>query len=61
MIGQMYDIAGKSTEHARIVEIVSEDYHVWMGHEIWQWIAGSMAAVALAGGYLLWRKRRKRL
>lgn len=61
LIGQMYDIAEKSTEHARIVEVVSEDYHVWMGHEIWQWIAGSIAAVAAAGGYLLWRKRRKRL
>ena len=61
LIGQMYDIAGKSVEHARVVEIVSEDYHVWMGQEIWQWIVAAVAVIASMGGFILWRKRRRRL
>ena len=56
---QMFDIAENYTERTVIVEVVSEDYHVFMGREVWQWLVGAAAFVAAAGTLVLWRKRRK--
>ena len=60
LIGQMYDIVGKNTKHARLIEVVSEDYHVFLGQEIWHWIVEAMVIAAGIGGLAVWIKRRKR-
>ena len=60
LIGQMYDIVSKSTKHTRLIEVVSEDYHVFLGQEVWQWIVGAMVIAAGIGGLAVRRKRRKR-
>lgn len=59
---EMYAIARENAGKTYCVEIVSEDYHVWMGQEIWYWGAeiAIAAAVAGLGGFLIWRGRRKR-
>lgn len=58
---QMYEIAEDSIEKEILVEVVSEDYHVFMGQEIWYWLVEFSAAAAAVGGLAVWlRKRRKR-
>ena len=56
---QMFDIAENYIGRTVIVEVVSEDYHVFLGREVWQWLVGAVAFMAAAGTLVLWRKRRK--
>lgn len=58
---QMYDTARTSVERAYLVEIISEDAHVWMGQELWQWGTEGAAALFLMGGLLLVRRHRKQV
>jgi len=59
---EMYEIARENASKTYTVEIVSEDYHVWMGHEVWQWIAGAFAVLlaGCAGGCLIYRTKKGR-
>lgn len=61
--GQMYEIARKCAEKEHRVEVVSEDYHILLGHELWQWMVMVPAAAAVTLGgirYILTRRRRKK-
>lgn len=58
---QMYAIARKHVGKTYTIEIVSEDYHIWMGQEVWRWAVEAAALAMLAGmcGYLVWRRKQK--
>lgn len=58
---QMYDTARTSVDRTYLVEIISEDAHVWMGQELWQWGTEGAAALLLMGGLLLVRRHRKQI
>lgn len=60
LLGEMYEIARNGAETTYTVEIVSEDYHVWMDHELWQWaVAAAIFLIAVGGGIFLVRRKRK--
>lgn len=50
---QMYETARSSVERACIVEIVSENCHMWMGQELWKWAVegAALLAAVLAVGF----------
>lgn len=53
---QMYDTARTSVDRVYLVEVISEDAHVWMGQELWQWASEGTVALLLAAGLLLVRR-----
>lgn len=59
---EMYEIARDAAKKTYTVEIVSEGYHVFLGHEVWIWaVAAALLAAALGGAWLLIdRKRREK-
>jgi len=59
---EMYSIARKGVSKACRIEIVSEDYHVWMGQEVRYWAMAIVAAgaVLMTGEVLFWRRKRRR-
>jgi len=57
---EMYEIARENAEKTYKVEIVSKDYHVWMGQEVWHWAAAAAAfLLAVAACVVLIYKRKK--
>lgn len=56
---QMYDTARTSVDKAYLVEVISEDAHVWMGQELWQWVAEGAAVLLLAVGLALVKRHKK--
>lgn len=57
---QMYAKARSSVNSIRLVEIVSEDAHVWMGQELWQWAAEGIAVLGLLAALTILIKYKKR-
>ena len=57
---QMYDTARTSVDRAYLVEVISEDAHVWRGQELWQWAAEGAVILLLAVGFVLIKRRRKK-
>ncbi|MCI9679885.1 MAG: hypothetical protein HFI26_00720 [Lachnospiraceae bacterium] len=58
---QMYEKAQSSVEKAYLVEIISEDAHVWRGQELWQWALEGAAALLLLSALVLVRRRRRKV
>ena len=56
---QMYDTARTSVDKAYLVEVISEDAHVWMGQELWQWVVEGAAVLLLAVGLALVKRHKK--
>ncbi|NBK90671.1 hypothetical protein D5278_01485 [bacterium 1XD21-13] len=57
---QMYTMARSNVKDARIVEIISEDAHVWMGQELWQWALEAGAVLLVLLVLMLVRRHRNR-
>ena len=57
----MYEKAQSSVEKAYLVEIISEDAHVWRGQELWQWALEGAAALLLLSALVLVRRRRRKV
>lgn len=57
---EMYDIARSSVDKAYVVEIISEDAHVWMGQELKEWVAEGITALLFLGVLVfVWRHRKQ--
>ena len=58
---QMYEIARENVQKTYTLEIVSEDYRVFMGQELWLWALEAAIAAGLFAACVIWfRKRRKK-